>query len=229
VIYLIFNEGYAATSGSELVRRDLCAEAIRLGRVLKELLPNDAESLGLLALMLLHDSRRNTRIVSGSLVTLEEQDRSRWDHAAIAEGLSLAEQALHLGPVGPYQIQAVIAALHSQASTPEETDWGQIAALYEKLNELHPSPVISLNRAVAVAMSVGFEEGLQQIDDLGGSGALEQYHLFHAARADLLRRLNRQGEAAEAYRQAVRLATNRIEQDFLRRRLDLVTRAAAQE
>jgi RNA polymerase sigma-70 factor (ECF subfamily) len=131
--------------------------------------------------------------------------------------------------VGPYQIQAVIAALHSQASTPEETDWGQIAALYEKLNELHPSPVISLNRAVAVAMSVGFEEGLQQIDDLGGSGALEQYHLFHAARADLLRRLNRQGEAAEAYRQAVRLATNRIEQDFLRRRLDLVTRAAAQE
>lgn len=219
VIYLIFNEGYAATSGSDLVRRDLCAEAIRLGRVLNELLPGEPESVGLLALMLLQDSRRDARIVNGELVTLEEQDRSLWDRGAASEGLMLVEKALNMGRAGPYQLQAAIAALHSQAKTPQKTDWPQIAALYERLLELNPSPVIALNHAVAVAMSAGFEEGLKRIDDLGISGALDRYYLFHAARADLLRRLNRRSEAAEAYQCAASLATNRIEQDFLERRL----------
>jgi RNA polymerase sigma-70 factor, ECF subfamily len=219
VIYLIFNEGYAATSGTELVRSDMCAEAIRLGRVLCELLPREPENVGLLALMLLQDSRRHARVVNGELVTLEEQDRSLWDQAAITEGLALVEKALHTGPPGPYQLQAAIAALHAQARTCEETDWPQIAALYEKLLELHPSPVVALNHAIAVAMSVGIAEGLQQIDDLGQSGALDQYYLFHAARADLLRRLNRNGEAAAAYERALSLTANRIEVDFLERRL----------
>ena len=219
VIYLIFNEGYVATSGNDLVRRDLCAEAIRLGRVLSELLPDEAESVGLLALMLLHDSRRDARIISGELVTLEEQDRSLWDRSAISEGLILIEKALNIGRPGPYQLQAAIAALHSQAEKPEATDWQQIAELYKRLFELNPSPVIALNHAVAVAMSAGLEKGLKRIDDLGVSGALDHYYLFHAARADLLRRLNRRVEAAEAYEHAASLATNRIEQDFLKRRL----------
>jgi len=219
VIYLIFNEGYAATSGSGLVRRDLCAEAIRLGRVLNELLPGEPESVGLLALMLLQDSRRDARFVNGELVTLEEQDRSLWDRVAATEGLMLVEKALTMGRVGAYQLQAAIAALHSQAKTPQETDWPQIAALYERLLELNPSPVIALNHAVAVAMSAGWEEGLKRIDDLGVSGVLDRYYLFHAARADLLRRLNRRREAAEAYECAAGLATNRIEQAFLERRL----------
>jgi RNA polymerase sigma-70 factor (ECF subfamily) len=219
VIYLIFNEGYLTTSGSELVRRDLCAEAIRLGRVLIELLPQDAESLGLLALMLLHDSRRDARIVNGELVTLEEQDRSLWDGRAISEGAALVERALSMGRAGPYRLQAAIAALHSQARTPEDTDWRQIAALYAKLFELNPSPVIALNQGVAVAMSVGLEVGLRQIEELGASGELDHYYLFHAARADLLRRLNRPSEAADAYREAAGMATNRIEQGFLKRRL----------
>ena len=219
VIYLIFNEGYTATSGNDLVRRDLCAEAIRLGRVLGELIPDDSESLGLLALMLLHDSRRDARIVRGELITLEDQDRSLWDRSAISEGLVLVEQALKMGRAGPYQLQAAIAALHAQADTSTETDWQQIAALYERLLLLNPSPVIALNHAVAVAMSAGLEDGLKRIDDLGRTGALDQYYLFHAARADLLRRLNRYGEAAAAYLQAVSLATNPTEQDFLKRRL----------
>ena len=219
VIYLIFNEGYTATSGNDLVRRDLCAEAIRLGRVLCELIPGDAESLGLLALMLLHDSRRDARIVHGELITLEEQDRSLWDRSAIAEGLISVEKALKMGTTGPYQLQAAIAALHAQSNTSTGTDWQQIAALYEKLMELNPSPVIALNHAVAVAMSAGIEIGLKRIDDLGRAGALDQYYLFHAARADLLRRLNRYGEAAAAYEQAASLATNSIELDFLKRRL----------
>ena len=217
VIYLIFNEGYAATSGTELVRNDLCAEAIRLGRVLGELLPNEGGNIALLALMLLHDSRRNARVVNGELITLEEQDRSLWDRAAILEGLVLVEKALTLGPAGPYQLQAAIAALHAQAITPQETDWQQIAELYRKLLEINPTPIIELNHAVAIAMSAGIEEGLKRIDHLGS--ALDQYYLFHAARADLLRRLHRDQQAAEAYRHAARLATNQIERDFLNRRL----------
>jgi RNA polymerase sigma-70 factor (ECF subfamily) len=219
VIYLIFNEGYAASSGDELVRHDLCAEAIRLGRVLYELLPNQAESTGLLALMLLHDSRRNARMVSGELVTLEEQDRTLWSQDSIAEGLLLVESALKMGPPGPYQLQAAIAALHSEAKTPAETDWRQISSLYEKLLEWNPSPVVALNHAVAIAMWQGFEQGLSRADELGASGALDRYYLFHAARADLLRRLNRQVEAAEAYRRAIDLTTNTIERNFLLRRL----------
>ena len=219
VIYLIFNEGYVASSGTDLVRNDLCAEAIRLGRVLCELLPNEPENIGLLSLMLLHDSRRNARVANGQLITLEEQDRSLWDSAAIAEGLGLAEKALRMRRVGPYQLQAAIAALHAQAGASAETDWPQIAALYGKLLELNPSPVIALNQAVAVAMSGEIENGLQRIDELGGSGSINQYYLFHAARADLLRRLNRYAESAEAYRAAVNLAVNPIELEFLRRRL----------
>jgi RNA polymerase sigma-70 factor (ECF subfamily) len=219
VIYLIFNEGYAASSGSELVRGDLCSEAIRMSRVLCELLPREAENIGLLALMLLHHSRRNARMVDGALVTLEDQDRSLWDHDAIEEGLVLVEQALRLGSAGPYQLQAAIAALHSQAREAAATDWDQIAALYQELLLRNSSPVIALNHAVAVAMSTGVAEGLQRIDELGASGVLDEYYLFHAARADLLRRLERREAASAAYRRAAALATNPIEVDFLQRRL----------
>jgi RNA polymerase sigma-70 factor (ECF subfamily) len=219
VVYLIFNEGYSAATGDRLVRRDLCQEAIRLGRVLCELLPQEAENIGLLALMLLHDSRRDARVSNGQLVTLEEQDRSLWDQDEISEGLVLVDRALTLGPVGPYQLQAAIAALHSGAKAAQETDWPQIAALYEKLLEFNASSVIALNRAVAIAMSVGLREGLQAIDALGPSGELEKYYLFHAARADVLLRMDRLNEAAAAYRNALALAGNRIEQDFLTRRL----------
>ena len=218
VIYLIFNEGYAASSGTDLVRRDLCAEAIRLGRVLCELMPRDSENLGLLALMLIHDSRRNARVVRGELVTLEEQDRSLWDQTEIAEGLGLVERALRLGHAGSYLLQAAIASLHAQASFSAETDWPQIAALYNELFERNPSPVIALNRAVAVAMSGRLEEGLREIDGLGDFGLLDRYYLFHAARADLLRRMNRRTEAVDAYRRAINLATNPIELTFLERR-----------
>jgi RNA polymerase sigma-70 factor (ECF subfamily) len=219
VIYLIFNEGYTASSGPDLVRAGLCAEAIRLGRVLCELLPRDAGSTGLLALMLLQHSRRQARVADGQLITLEEQDRSLWDRDAIAEGLRLTEKALRLGPAGPYSLQAAIAALHAQAATPEDTDWPQIAALYARLLELNPSPVVALNHAVAIAMSGRMEEALGRIDELGGAGALDRYYLFHAARADLLRRLGRLAEAAEAYRNAAALATNPVELAFLQRRL----------
>jgi len=218
VIYLIFNEGYAAMEGSQLVRAELCAEAIRLGRMLKELMPRDAESIGLLALMLIHDSRRNARVMAGELVTLEEQDRSLWDPVEISEGLGLVETALRIGPPGPYQLQAAIAALHAQASTPVETDWAQIAALYDKLQELNPSPVVRLNQAVAVAMSGTLEDGLRRIDQIGHDEGLAGYYLFHAARADLLRRLGRTAEAAAAYQAAIKLATNQVEQRFLARR-----------
>jgi len=215
VLYLIFNEGYTAMSGDQLVRTDLCQEAIYLARVLCDLLP-DAENWGLLALMLLHDSRREARMCDGQLVTLEEQDRGLWDRARIAEGLGIVERALRLGPVGPYQVQAAIAALHAEADTPAQTDWRQIALLYERLLEWQPSPVIRLNHAVAVAMSDGCEEGLRRIDEIGG---LDGYYLFHAARADLLARIERRGEAAEAYRKALALAVNRVEREFLERRL----------
>jgi RNA polymerase sigma-70 factor (ECF subfamily) len=219
VIYLIFNEGYAASSGTQLVRNDLCEEAIRLGRVLCELLPGDAENIGLLALMLIQHSRRDARVLDGELVTLEDQDRSRWDRNAISEGLRLVEKALSLGPPGPYQLQAAIAALHTEAATPEETDWFQIAALYEELLEMNPTPVVGLNHAVAVAMSGRLAEGLHSIDELGRTGALDQYYLFHAARADLLRRMNRTADATAAYRKAAALATNPVELRFLKRRL----------
>jgi RNA polymerase sigma-70 factor, ECF subfamily len=215
VIYLIFNEGYAAASGDHLVRRDLCAEAIRLGRLLSEMLPDESENLGLLALMLLHDSRRETRVADGQLVTLEEQDRSRWDQAQMHEGLRLVEQALQRRPLGPYQLQAAIAAVHAEAKTAPETDWQQIARLYEKLLEFNGSAVIALNHAAAIAMSGRLEEGLARIDVLD----LDRYYLFHAARADILRRMNRPTEAMEAYRKALALATNRVEQEFLERRL----------
>jgi RNA polymerase sigma-70 factor (ECF subfamily) len=221
VIYLIFNEGYAATSGDQLVRRELCAEAIRLGRVLCELMPGEAENLGLLALMLLHDSRRETRVVDGELATLEEQDRARWDGAEIAEGVALVEQALTRGPLGPYQLQAAIAAVHAQARRAAETDWAQIAALYGRLVEFVPSPVVKLNRAVAVAMSEGLERGLEEIEGVGGE--LERYYLYHAARADILMRMGRKDEAAGAYRRALELATNGVERGFLRRRLGEVS------
>ena len=219
VIYLIFNEGYVASSGTSLVRNDLCAEAIRLGRVLCELLPDEPENMGLLALMLLHDSRRHARVSHGELITLEEQDRSLWDRAAISEGSMLVEKALRTGPLGPYQLQAAIGALHAQAGSSAETDWPQIAALYGKLFDLNPTPVIALNQAVAVAMSGAIEDGLQRIDELGRSGSLAEYYLLHAARADLLRRLRRYAEAVAAYRTAILLTANRIELEFLRRRL----------
>ena len=224
VIYLIFNEGYAATAGEHLVRGDLCAEAIRLARTLCELLPHEPENLGLLALMLLHDSRRAARVDSaGELITLEDQDRALWNREQISEGVRLVEQALRLRSVGPYQLQAAIAAVHSEAEKAEDTDWAQIASLYNELSRLMPTPVVALNHAVAVAMSKGAGQGLAQglslIDVLGSSGELEGYYLFHAARADVLRRLDRQREAAGAYRRALALATNRVEQNYLRRRL----------
>ena len=222
VIYLIFNEGYAATTGGQLVRRDLCAEAIRLARVLCELLPQQSETMGLLALMLLHDSRRNARVVNSALITMEEQDRSLWDRSEIEEGLALLDRALSCGPPGPYQLQAAISALHAQARTYRETDWPQIAALYERLLEFNASPVVALNHAVAVAMSAGLEEGLQRIDALG---QLDHYYLFHAARADILLRMGRYDEARQAYRRALELTSNRIEQDFLRRRLTAASRS----
>jgi RNA polymerase sigma-70 factor (ECF subfamily) len=221
VIYLVFNEGYIATSGDSLVRRDLCNEAIRLGRTLCELLPKEPENLGLLALMLLHDSRRSARTnYQGELVTLEEQDRSLWDRARISEGVELVERALRLQRIGPYQLQSAIAAVHAEAQTAAETDWRQIAALYRELLLLSPTPVVALNHAVAVAMSEGLEHGLAQIDEVGASGELDQYHLFHAARADILRRLGRPDEAMDAYRKALSLTTNKIEQDYLRKRLE---------
>jgi RNA polymerase sigma-70 factor (ECF subfamily) len=216
VIYLIFNEGYSAASGDLLVRTDLCAEAIRLARVLHGLLPNNAETMGLLALMMLHHSRRDARMRDGRLVTLEDQDRSLWHRQEIAEGVALVEQALRRRPLGPYQLQGAIAALHAQSATAGDTDWAQIAALYERLEAMHSTPVVALNHAVAVAMSSGLEEGLRRIDALDG---LTRYYLFHAARADILRRMNRAEDALEAYRQALKLATNAVEREFLEQRI----------
>ena len=219
VIYLIFNEGYVATSGEQLVRTDLCTEGIRLGRVLRDLMPEQPENLALLALMLLHDSRRAARVRNGELVTLEEQDRSLWDQNKIAEGQALVEKALRRGQVGQYHLQAAIAALHSEAKTAADTDWGQIAALYGKLLDFNASPVIALNHAVAIAMSAGLEQGLQEIKAVGASGQLDRYYLFHAAQADILRRMGRKKESAAAYETALELVTNNVEQQYLRRRL----------
>ena len=220
VIYLIFNEGYAATAGDALVRRELCAEAIRLARTLCELMPNEPENLGLLALMLLHDSRRDARVNGvGELIPLEEQDRSAWHATQIEEGVQLVEKSLRMGRVRPYQLQAAIAALHAQAKTAEETDWNQIAALYAVLVRTTPSPVIALNHAVAVAMSRGFETGLEQIEQIAAPGDLDSYYLYHAARADLLRRLRRNEEALAAYERALSLSANAVERRYLRRRM----------
>jgi RNA polymerase sigma-70 factor (ECF subfamily) len=224
VIYLIFNEGYSATGGESLVRKDLCREAIRLARLLCELLPSEPENIGLLALMLLQDSRRDTRMNSnGELVTLEEQDRSRWDRGEINEGLRLVEQALTSGKVGSYQIQAAIAAVHSEAKTADETDWRQIVRLYRELMRINSSPVVALNHAAAVAMSDGVHEGLALIDEANADAKLENYYLFHASRAELLRRLKRFDEAAIAYTRALSLTANTIEQEYLRKRLSQVS------
>jgi RNA polymerase sigma-70 factor (ECF subfamily) len=220
VIYLVFNEGYAATAGDALVRRELCAEAIRLARTLCELMPNEPENLGLLALMLLHDSRRDARVnAAGELVPLEEQDRSTWHGAQIEEGLRLVEKSLLMGRVGPYRLQAAIAAVHAQAKAAEQTDWNQIAALYAVLSRIAGSPVIALNHAVAVAMSRGLETGLELIQQIATSGDLDSYYLYHAARADLLRRLRRNEEALAAYERALSLSANAVERRYLRRRM----------
>jgi RNA polymerase sigma-70 factor (ECF subfamily) len=230
VLYLIFNEGYTATSGNELMRWELCDEAIRLARVLTMLLTQESllsavpESLGLLALLLLHDSRRRARIGSvGELVLLEEQDRSLWNQDEIQEGLAILEQALYMRRAGPYQIQAAISALHAQAKRSEDTDWTQIAALYRGLLRMTPSPVIELNRVVAVAMADGPLRGLALLDRPELGQALRDYHLFHAARADLLRRAGRLDEAGRAYAQALSLCSNERERAFLQRRLTEVS------
>jgi RNA polymerase sigma-70 factor (ECF subfamily) len=220
VVYLVFNEGYNAASGDVLIRRELCSEAIRLGRLICELLPKEAEAQGLLALMLLHDSRRDARAAAdGEMLLLEEQDRRRWNQEQIAQGLALVESALRGAPAGPYSVQAAIVALHAQASSSEMTDWAQIAKLYDVLLRLQPSPVIELNRAVAVAMDEGPSAGLRLIDELEARGELHGYYLLSAAQGDLLRRLERWSDAASAYRLALSLAANDAERRFLEKRL----------
>ena len=227
VIYLIFTEGYAATRGGALVRIDLCAEAIRLARVLRALLdPPSSEATGLLALMLLQDSRRDARLdATGDLVLLDEQDRGRWNHAQIAEALPLVEEALRGGP-GPFALQAAIAAVHCRAARPEDTDWRQIVRLYDLLARVQPSPIVALNRAAAVAMVDGPRPALALVDELAAAGDLDRYHLLHAARADLLRRLGSRAEAAKSYATAIKLVTNDAERRFLERRLREVQSSA---
>jgi RNA polymerase sigma-70 factor (ECF subfamily) len=220
VLYLIFNEGYAASAGDALVRRDLSVEAIRLARVLTELMPDEPEAIGLLALMLLQDARREARVgVSGDLILLEDQDRSRWDHTRIDEGGRLVERALRMQRTGPYQLQAAIAAVHDEAADPAGTDWPQVVALFAILAQLAPSPVVELNLAVAIAFVDGPAVGLVRIDELVAAGLLDDYPYLHAARADLLRRLGRRTEAAAAYRRAVDLVGNAVERRFLEGRL----------
>jgi RNA polymerase sigma factor (sigma-70 family) len=217
VLYLIFREGYAASAGDRLLRPALATEAIRVARLLAKLMADEPEVLGLLALMLLQDSRRDARVTAeGDLILMEDQDRTRWDAAAIREGARLVADALRLGRPGSYQLQAAIAAVHARATTPEQTDWRQVAVLYDRLMRIAPTPVAALNRAVAVAMADGPERGLALIDEVRG---LDRYHLLHAARADLLRRANRPDEAVRAYRIALELAQNGRERAFLERRL----------
>lgn len=220
VIYLVFNEGYSASSGDSVTRADLSSEAIRLGRLLIELLP-DTEAIGLLALMLLQESRRTARIApNGDLILLEAQDRSVWNRRYIAEGIALVEKALASKKFGVYSIQAGIAAVHAEASSTRETDWGQIVALYDALARFNPSPVVELNRAVAVAMHEGPQRGLELIDAILTRGELAGYHLAHAARADLCRRLDRKTEARASYERALALALQEPERRFLQMRLN---------
>jgi RNA polymerase sigma-70 factor (ECF subfamily) len=223
VLYLLFNEGYAATAGAGLVRQDLCAEAIRLARTLAMLMPDEPEALGLLSLMLLHNARRAARTDGAELITLEDQDRARWDASEIDEGLAHLDAALRHNRAGAYQLQAAIAACHATAADATDTDWKEIALLYERLAQLVPSAVVQLNRAVAVAMADGPVAGLEIVDSLDDSGALAGYHLLPATRADLLRRLGRHAEAAAAYRVALELATADAERRYLSRRLAEVT------
>jgi RNA polymerase sigma-70 factor (ECF subfamily) len=220
VIYLIFTEGYAATRGEALVRTDLCAEAIRLGRIVRALMtPGPGESTALLALMLLHDARREARLDDGGeMVLLEDQDRRRWNHDQIGEALPLVEEALRDGP-GPFAVQAAIAALHCQAARAEDTDWPQIVRLYDVLERQQPSPVVALNRAAAVAMVDGPAPALALVDELAAGGELDRYHLLHAARAELLRRIGDRVEAAKSYARALTLVSNETERRFLERRL----------
>ncbi|HEY8339076.1 MAG TPA: DUF6596 domain-containing protein [Egibacteraceae bacterium] len=226
VLYLLFNEGYGATSGADLVRERLCEEAIELARMLVELMPDEPEASGLLSLMLLHHARRAARVDSaGALVPLDEQDRARWDRAAIAEATALLATVLRRGAPGPYQLQAAIAACHATAADAAATDWAEIAALYARLQRLLPTPVVALNRAVAVAMTAGPAVGLALVDELAASGALAGYRLLPATRADLLRRLGRRAEAADAYRAALALPGSDAEDRYLSRRLAEVTTA----
>jgi RNA polymerase sigma-70 factor (ECF subfamily) len=221
VLYLVFNEGYTATRGERLVRADLASEAIRLGRLIIALMSPDppAEALGLVALMLLHDARREARTDdAGDIVLLEDQDRTRWNHAQIAEALPLVDEALRLGR-GPYALQAAIAAEHCRASRPEHTNWGAIVALYDDLDRIQPSPVVALNRAVALAMAETPAVGLASIEALAAGGDLNGYHLLHAARADLLRRIGSKQAAAHSYRRAIELVTNESERRYLEKRL----------
>jgi RNA polymerase sigma-70 factor, ECF subfamily len=220
VIYLVFNEGYMATRGDRLIRTDLSAEAIRLGRLIRSLMsPQPPETTALLALMLLHDARREARVdEAGDIVVLEDQDRSRWNQAQIAEALVMVEEGLR-GEPGPYALQAAIVAEHCKASSAETTDWREILRLYDLLQNLQPTPVVSLNRAVAAAMALGPQSGLDIVDDLAATSELEDFHLLHAARADLLRRLGSLDEAAKSYRRALSLVTNESERRYLERRL----------
>jgi RNA polymerase sigma-70 factor, ECF subfamily len=221
VIYLIFNEGYVATSGDRLMRQELCSEAIRLGRVLVSLMPESAEARGLLALMLLHDSRRETRLnEAGELVLLDEQDRSRWDRANIQQGVAILDEAIALHAPGPYQVEAAISALHAEAPTSEATDWQEIALLYATLVTLTPSIAVKVNRAVAVAMAWGVPKGLEMLLTLEDEA--EAYYPYHAARADLLRRTHQYEAAAEAYERALTLCGNSAERAYLKRRLEEV-------
>ncbi len=226
VIYLVFNEGYAATTGDALVRADLCQEAIRLGRLLVELMPEAKEANALLGLMLLHDSRREARTSpTGDLVLLDEQDRSQWDRQQITEGVQRVEEALRSGFAGQYAVEGAIAALHAQAPTSDETDWRQIAALYQYLLNYRPGPVVELNHAVAVAMTDGPEEGLRLVDSIAARGGLEGYRWLPVARGELLRRLRRHDEAAQEFRKALEMTTVEGERRLLQRRLTEVTHA----
>jgi RNA polymerase sigma-70 factor (ECF subfamily) len=224
VLYLLFNEAYSASAGTDLVREGLSSEAIRLARTLARLMPDMPEALGLLALMLLHDARRDSRVnEAGELVPLEEQDRALWDREAVAEGVGLLAAAMRLGSPGPYQLQAAIAACHATAPEAADTDWAEISRLYGELARLVPSPVVELNRAVAVAMAEGPTAGLSLIEALEASGKLKGYHLLPATRADLLRRLGRRIDAVSAYEEALELAATDAERRYIARRLAEVT------
>jgi RNA polymerase sigma-70 factor (ECF subfamily) len=226
IVYLIFNEGYTATGGDRLFREELCGEAIRLARLLAALMPDEPEVLGLLALVLLVDARRPARVdAAGRLVLLADQDRRRWDGAQVAEGAALLVRVARLRQPGPYQLQAAIAWEHDRAPDADATDWHRIAELYAALASVAPSPVVELNRAVAVALADGPEEGLELVDGLAATGTLDGYHHLHATRADLLRRLGRRADAAGAYRQAIELVDNQAEREFLEGRLREVTAA----